>query len=67
MHLDQTATDRQAEAGAADFSRGGGIDLRELLENVLQLFRRNAESSVFDSDLNSGAVFLGSTDGDFCR
>ncbi len=64
MHFDQTAADGQAQAGAAHFAGGGGIHLRELLEDSLQMIVRNADTRIFDADKHM-VVFTRGADGDF--
>ena len=47
-HFGQLAADGQAQAGAAELAGGGGIDLREGLEEPVDLVRRNADAGVAD-------------------
>jgi hypothetical protein len=48
-HLAEPLADREAEAGAAVFSRGGGISLRKFLEQPPHLF-----FSHIDADIGHG-------------
>src|SRR5690348_6311907 len=48
--LRETATDRQAEPGAAVRARVAVVDLNERIEHARQIVARNADSGVFDFD-----------------
>ena len=63
-HLHQAARNRQSEAGAAIFSRRGGIRLREGLENQFSFLRGNGDSRVRDGKMQRGAPALHTSESD---
>jgi hypothetical protein len=51
--------DREAEAGAAVFARGGGVDLAEGLEQPVDPVRGDADAGVADRELEQHAIRRG--------
>ncbi len=69
VHFDQFAADGQAQACAARFAGGGGIHLREFLEDRFELICRDAHAGIFHADQDV-VFFACHTDGDlafFCE
>ena len=64
VELDDLAGDEQAEAGAADGTRGGVVDAVELLEKMRHVGGRDARPRIFDVTLRD-FVIAGEADGDF--
>ena len=50
MLLDDAAAEGEAEAGAAESARIGGVSLLETLEDVLKFFGGDAASLIFDDE-----------------
>ena len=65
-HFRELAADGEAEAGAAEAARGRGVDLRERLEEAVDLVRRNADAGVPDGKENEvvAGLVLGARDVD---
>src|SRR5262245_45781135 len=55
-HARELAGDGEAETGAAEFMRGRGIGLAELLEELCLLLRRHADAGIGDGELDEVAA-----------
>ena len=51
VKLHQTSRDREAQSRSAELAADAAVGLRELIENIEQLVRRNARSAILHRDL----------------
>lgn len=64
MTLDDFSRDGQSQASASNVTVGEAFDAEELVEDVLQSFRRNANAAVPDAHLQTALRFFARRDGD---